>query len=89
MTRIKTKTKTKSKIKPPRRKIEMAEKCPSCGVPWVQHGGMMQTCAELRRLREVVNRARTIFSEHGPSVIAAVKMEVALNSWDTVERTPK
>lgn len=81
--------KPKAKIKPPRRKIEIADKCPSCGVPWVQHGGMMQTCAELRRLREVVKRARTIFSEHGPSVIASVKMEVTLNSWDTVRSVPE
>jgi hypothetical protein len=89
MTRIKTKTKTEPKIKTPRRKIEMADKCQSCGIPWVLHGGIMQTCAELRRLREVVLRARTIFSEHGPSVIASVKMEVALNSWDTVRSLPE
>lgn len=65
----------------PRRKaIEKADVCPSCGVPWVKHPGTIQTCAEIKRLRAVIDRARAVFSEHGPSVIAAVKMETALNA---------
>lgn len=28
----------------------MNDKCPSCGVPWLDHLGMTGTCAKLQRL---------------------------------------
>lgn len=73
-------TNKRQKGKPARKVVRKVEGCPSCGLPWVQHNGIILTCAEVMRLRGVIASARRIFSEHGPSVIASVKMETTLNA---------
>lgn len=51
---------------------EQADKCPSCGVPYILHLGLIGTCADLQETREELDRIngklkiiRFMVSKHG------------------------
>jgi len=39
--------------------------CPSCGVPWVDHLGLVGTCAKLQEAMEALRVARTWLAVDG------------------------
>lgn len=56
--------------------------CPSCGKPWVEHLGIAGTCAEVRRLKDVIRRAISAFFQDGPDGVVAAKMVKILEEVD-------
>jgi hypothetical protein len=38
-----------------------APACPSCGTPWTEHPGITATCAEVKRLTGIIERAQLAF----------------------------
>lgn len=38
-----------------------APACPSCGVAWTEHPGITATCAEVKRLTGIIERAQLAF----------------------------
>ena len=54
-----------------------ASDCSACGVPWTNHLGIAGTCAENKRLRDIIRRASTKFCEDGTDgAIAAVMFTI-------------
>jgi hypothetical protein len=51
-----------------------ASACSACGVDWTDHLGIAGTCAENKRLRDIIRRAATKFCEDGADGVIAAAM---------------
>ena len=48
--------------------------CSACGVDWKDHLGIAGTCAENKRLRDIIRRTSTKFCEDGADGVIAAAM---------------
>jgi hypothetical protein len=58
--------------------IDMSDKnfCPSCGVDYVEHNGLIPTCAELQKAKLKIERLEKVLSDYRNEQLKFNKREV-------------
>jgi len=52
------------------------QNCPSCGIQYVQHNGLIGTCAELQRAKLKIERLEKVLSDYRNEQLKFNKREV-------------